>query len=61
MTGNAINSKRAPEQHELSSEELDAVSGGDKATEIAQAQAAAEDKKQASALKGFQQMLQELP
>jgi hypothetical protein len=56
MTGS-----EAPEQHELSSEELDAVSGGDKATEIAQAQAAAEDKKQASALKGFQQMLQELP
>ena len=55
MTANAINAKsEALELHELSSEELDAVSGGDKAVDL-------EDKKQADALKGFQQMLQELP
>jgi hypothetical protein len=44
----------------LSDDQLDAVSGGDKMT-IEQAQQAAEDKKQADALKGFQQALQELP
>jgi hypothetical protein len=34
MTGNAINAKsEALELHELSSEELDAVSGGDKAND----------------------------
>ena len=47
MTGNAINAKsEALELHELSSEELDAVSGGNK-----------EDKEQADALKDFQQVL----
>jgi len=57
----AINAKsEALELHELSSEELDAVSGGDKATEIEQAQIAAENKKQADAIKAFQQMLQEI-
>jgi hypothetical protein len=73
MTGYAINAKsEAVELHELSSEELDAVSGGDKAATdamIKQAQADAqeavqrdqENKKQADAVKGFQQMLQELP
>jgi ABC-type enterochelin transport system ATPase subunit len=45
MTGNAINAKsEALELHELSSEELDAVSGGDKSTELAQALIMAEDK-----------------
>ena len=73
MAGNAINAKsEALELHELSSEELDAVSGGDKKATAAmtkQAQADlqaqleqnAEDKKQADALKAFQQALQDLP
>jgi hypothetical protein len=43
----------------LSDDQLDAVSGGDKALEAAQE--AAENKKQSDALKGFQQALQELP
>jgi hypothetical protein len=52
-----INAKsEALELHELSFEE----SGGDKAAEIEQAQIAAENKKQADALKGFQQLLQEI-
>jgi hypothetical protein len=56
MTGNAINTKsEAPELHELSSEELDVVAGGD------DKQSQIEDKKQCDAIKGFQQMLQELP
>jgi hypothetical protein len=42
------------ETRALSDDQLDAVSGGDKATER-------EDKKQSDALKAFQQMLQELP
>jgi hypothetical protein len=55
MIGNAINAKsEALELHELSSEELDAVAGGDK-------QQGLEDKKQSDAVKAFQQMLQELP
>jgi hypothetical protein len=55
MTGNAIKAKsEALELHELSSEELDAVSGGD-------AISAAEDKKAGDQIKAFQQMLQELP
>jgi hypothetical protein len=67
MTGNAINAKsEALELHELSSEELDAVSGGTTISEQAKidalenAQKAQEDKKQADALKGFQQLLQEI-
>jgi hypothetical protein len=52
----AINAKsEALELHELSSEELDAVSGGDKATVAAQ-----EDKKAADQIKAFQQLLQEI-
>jgi hypothetical protein len=49
MTGNAINAKsEALELHELSSEELDAVSGGD----------AAENARQAQAMKVFSQCLE---
>jgi hypothetical protein len=56
MTGKAINPKsEALELHELSSEALDAVSGGDKAQ-----QAQMENKKQAEALKAFQQALQQI-
>ena len=40
--------------HELSSEKLGAVSGGGKQREL-------EDRKQADALKAFQQLLNELP
>ena len=47
------------ETRALSDDQLDAVSGGDKALEAAQE--AAENKKQSDALKGFQQALQELP
>jgi hypothetical protein len=43
----------------LEDHELDGVSGG--APSLEQQQAAAENKKQADALKGFQQLLQELP
>jgi hypothetical protein len=58
MAGNAINAKsEAPELQELSSEELDAVSGGDAA---ADAQKAADNKKQAEASKVFQQTLQSI-
>jgi hypothetical protein len=68
MTGNAINAKgEAPELHELSSEELDAVSGGSMAALIAQAKQNVENaqqdrdnKKQAGALKGFQQMINDI-
>jgi hypothetical protein len=50
MTGNAINAKsEALELHELSSEELDAVSGGNKVKE--------QDKEQAEALKEFREVL----
>jgi hypothetical protein len=60
MTGNAIKAKsEALELHELSSEELDAVSGGDAASE--QAKINAENKKQEEAIKLFQQALKELP
>ena len=53
MTGNAINAKsEALKLHELSSEELDAVSGGSKKD--------VENKKQADALKGFSQALASL-
>jgi hypothetical protein len=45
----------------LSDDQLAAVSGGDKVTESEQAKINAEEKKQADALKGFQQALQELP
>ncbi|HEY7243192.1 MAG TPA: hypothetical protein VH678_04825 [Xanthobacteraceae bacterium] len=56
MTGNAINAKsEALEPDELSAEELEAVSGG------TPTQAQMEGKKQADAIKGFEQMLQELP
>jgi hypothetical protein len=59
MTGNAINAKsEAPEQHELSSEELDAVSGGDTKENQQQQQ---ENLKQWEAVKMYKQMLQELP
>jgi bacteriocin-like protein len=52
MTGNAVNAKsEALELHELSSKELDAVSGGSKN---------AENKKQAEALKAFQEALKSL-
>jgi hypothetical protein len=55
MTGNAIIAKsEALELHELSFEELDAVSGGDKVEDL-------ENKKQGDQIKAFQQMLQELP
>jgi hypothetical protein len=52
--------------HELTIGELDAVNGGFLKEIIAQirleaAMNAAEDKKQADALKGFQQALQDLP
>lgn len=50
----AINAKsEALELHELSSEELDAVSGGD-------AKQAAEDKKAGDQIKAFEQLLQSL-
>ena len=59
MTGKPINTKSETLRlRELSSEELDAVSGGDKATEAQQAEM--ENKKQAEALKTFQQLLQQL-
>ena len=58
MAGNAINAKNeALELHELSSEELDAVSGGDAKENQQQMQ---ENRKQAEALKAFQQLLQEI-
>jgi hypothetical protein len=58
MTGNAINAKsEALELHELSSEELDAVSGGDSKENLKQQ---AEDKKAGDQIKAFQQMLQEI-
>lgn len=41
----------------LSDDQLDAVSGGDTETQHVDT----ENKKQADAIKGFQQMLQELP
>jgi hypothetical protein len=54
MTANAINAKsEALKLHELSSEELDAVSGGNKVRDQ-------ENKKQADALKGFKEALQSL-
>ena len=53
MTRHAVNAKsEAPELHELSSKELDAVSGGSKKD--------VENKKQADALKGFSQALASL-
>jgi len=55
MTGNAINAKsKALELHELSSEELDAVSGG---VPVEQQQKAVEAKEQSSALNTFQQLI----
>jgi hypothetical protein len=54
MTENKIKAKcEALNSQELSSKELDAVSGGNKAKD-------AENQKQAAALKGFQQALQAL-
>ena len=54
MTRHEVNAKsEALELYELSSEELDAVSGGNKVREQ-------ENRKQADALKGFQQALQSL-
>jgi hypothetical protein len=47
MTGNA--KSEALELHELSSEDLDAVSGGDKNTQFAEAQAQQEAKDRAAA------------
>ena len=61
MTGNA--KSEAPELHELSSEELDAVSGGTTISEqakidaAANAKQAAEDKKQAEFIKATSQIL----
>ena len=54
---------RKVETRALSDDQLDAVSGGDKAAELAKqnAQQAAEAKKEWETLKGFQQALQELP
>ena len=52
----AINAK-SEALHELSSEELDAVSGGTKLENIRQAQ---EDKKAGDQIKAFQQLLQEI-
>jgi hypothetical protein len=60
---------RKVEAHALSDDQLDAVSGGDAASEmaaqvkanaVANAQQAAEDKKQGDAVKGFQQLLNEV-
>lgn len=54
MTADAIKAKsEAPKLHELSSEELDAVSGGNKFRDL-------ETKKQADALKGFSDALKSL-
>ena len=68
MIENTINAKsEALELHELSSEELDVVSGGDKLSEQARQDqldnqiTALEIKKQGEALKVFQQILQDLP
>jgi hypothetical protein len=59
MTRNAIDAKsEALEPHELSPEELDAVSGG--APTIEQQQQQVEAKKQSDAIKAFQQLLQEI-
>jgi hypothetical protein len=61
MTGYAINAKsEALELHELSSEELDAVSGGDSKENLQQLQQQAEDKIQGDRMKAFQQILQEI-
>jgi hypothetical protein len=55
MTGNAINAKsEALELHELSSEELDAVSGGD-GMDISGAASAAAAQKNQNALNAAQQ------
>lgn len=55
MAGNAINAKsQALELHELSSEELDAVSGGDAKENQQQTQ---ENIKQMQTVKVFQQIL----
>jgi hypothetical protein len=60
MTGNAINSKsEALDVRELSSKELDAVSGGNTISE--QAKIDAELKREAETIKLFQQALKELP
>jgi hypothetical protein len=61
MTGNAINAKsEALELHELSSEELDAVSGGDSKENLQQLLQQAEDKRAGDRMKAFQQILQEI-
>ena len=60
MTGNAINAKsKALELHELSSEDLDAVAGGDINNQNAQAQAQREeeDRNAAKGAMTFQQLL----
>ncbi|MBR1224510.1 MULTISPECIES: hypothetical protein [unclassified Bradyrhizobium] len=55
MTGNAINAKsEALELHELSSEELDAASGGNKVKVKEQ-----ENREQLQAMKTFAQVLQQ--
>jgi hypothetical protein len=60
MTANAINAKsEALKLHELSSEELDAVSGGNK-VKVKINIKEAENRKQADALKGFKEALQSL-
>ena len=60
-TGSAINAKSEAlyHLHNLSFEELDAVSGGAKAT-LENAQQAAEDKKAGDQIKAFEQLLQEI-
>jgi len=58
MTKNSINTKcEALELHELSVEELDAVSGGDKSNAVQNAQRQQENKAQASAMQIFSQMV----
>ena len=62
MTGNAIDAKsEARDVHQLSSQELDAVSGGGLLSLLKGAVEAAGEPKQGDALKAFNQLLQQLP
>jgi hypothetical protein len=61
VTGNVVNAKsEALELHELTSEELDAVVGGDLHIGVGVCTNEPDNNKQTDALKTFQQMLQEL-